>query len=143
MTLNRVEQTDIKWSSRVTCPNRPVASRLAYSAFLIECIDTASVMVSTKPELAPVIKMRKLEEFSAAKRRNTISYYLTQQAHFSSAQMPTNSRMSCTASCSCRRSPPVLTMTETQSQLALKAECAFRREDQCRLIVVHTKVAVW
>jgi hypothetical protein len=34
----------------------------AYSAFLIECIETASVMVSTRPEVPPVIRLRKLKK---------------------------------------------------------------------------------
>lgn len=46
------------------------------------------------------------------------THYLTQQAQFSSCHIRSNSWMSCTASCSCRKSPPVLTMTDTQSQLA-------------------------
>ena len=54
------ERTVLKWSSRVTCPNRPSAILRAYSAFLIECIDTASVIVSTRPEELPVINIRKL-----------------------------------------------------------------------------------
>ena len=52
--------TDVKWSINVTCPSFPLASRFAYSAFLIECIETASVMVSTSPDCEPVISIRKL-----------------------------------------------------------------------------------
>ena len=63
--MSNIESVDfhftfLKWSRRVTCPNRPSVSRRAYSAFLIECIDTASVMVSTRPEEPPVMRMRKL-----------------------------------------------------------------------------------
>lgn len=46
------------------------------------------------------------------------THYRTQHWQFSSFQIFSNSWISCTASCSCRRSPPVLTMTDTQSQLA-------------------------
>jgi len=56
------QQTEMKWSSNVTCPSLPLANLLAYSAFLIECIDTASVIVSTSPEVGPVIRIRKLGE---------------------------------------------------------------------------------
>lgn len=54
------ERTDLKWSRSVTWPNRPSAMRRAYSAFLIEWMDTASVIVSTSPEVPPVIRIRKL-----------------------------------------------------------------------------------
>lgn len=59
--------TFLKWSYKVTCPSLPVANRRAYSAFLIECIDTASVMVSTSPELFPVINILKLMFMSGQK----------------------------------------------------------------------------
>ena len=55
-----IELTDLKWSYNETCPSLPSANRLAYSAFFIEWIETASVIVSTSPELFPVIRMRKL-----------------------------------------------------------------------------------
>lgn len=42
----------------------PAATRLAYSPFLIEWTETASVMVSTKPDCSPVIKIRKLKAIS-------------------------------------------------------------------------------
>ena len=52
----------MKWSIRVTCPNRSPADRRAYSAFFIECSETASVMVSTRPEVPPVMRIRKLKK---------------------------------------------------------------------------------
>ena len=52
--------TDIKWSNKLTCPNCPWASRFAYSAFLIEWMETASAIVSTKPDEPPVMRIRKL-----------------------------------------------------------------------------------
>lgn len=54
-------RTDLKWSNSVTCPNRPSAIRRAYSDFLMEWIDTASVIVSTSPDEPPVMSMRKLQ----------------------------------------------------------------------------------
>ena len=118
-------RTVSKWSYSVTCPKRPSAKRRAYSAFLIECIETASVIVSTRPELLPVINIRKLMKQPLVSiwrwvRRWVETHYRTQHWQFSSLKIFSNCWISCTASCSCRRSPPVLTMTDTQSQFAAK-----------------------
>lgn len=116
----------MKWSISVTYPSLLCASRFAYSAFLIECIDTASVMVSTKPEVAPRITMRKLNNkvlWFYGKLTNQETHYRTQHGQFSSVHIRWNSRMSCTANCSCRKSPPVLTITDTQSQFANGIKC--------------------
>ena len=94
--------TVLKWSNKLTWPSRPAARRRAYSAFLIECIDTASVIVSTRPDVPPVIRIRKLLMSIDERPPKVIrlTYYLTQHAHFSSFQILSNSWMSCTASCS-------------------------------------------
>lgn len=55
------EHTFTKWSMRDTLPiGPPSAIRRAYSPFLMECTETASVIVSTKPDDSPVMRMRKL-----------------------------------------------------------------------------------
>lgn len=113
-----------KWSSKVTCPSLPSAIRRAYCAFLMECIDTASVIVSTRPEVPPVMRIRKLGQTKNSELMRTedrlfiYTHNLTQHGQFSSFQMCSNSRISCTASCSCLKSLPALTITGTQSQLA-------------------------
>ena len=54
-------RTLTKWSMSDTRPiGPPSASLRAYSPFLMECTDTASVMVSTNPDCYPVMRMRKL-----------------------------------------------------------------------------------
>lgn len=114
---------------RETCPNCPPANRRAYSAFLIEWIDTASVMVSTRPEEPPVMRIRKLKKKVSQFHRDAedeneaeVAYCRAQHWEFSSFHIRLNSWISCTASCSWRRSPPVFTITEKQSQLACE-EC--------------------
>ena len=84
-------------------------------------MDTASVIVSTNPDVLPVMRMRKLRRPDASvdfQEDNAATHYRTQHGQPSSFQICSNSWISWTASCSCRRSPPVLTMTDTQSQLA-------------------------
>lgn len=44
----------------------PVATRRAYSAFLIEWTETLSTIVSTRPDVSPVMRMRKLLSKPAA-----------------------------------------------------------------------------
>ena len=88
----------MKWSIRETLPiGPPSAIRRAYSPFFIEWTETASVIVSTNPDCSPVINIRKNR---------------TQQSVFSSLKIRLKSSISCVANCSCRRSVPVLTMTE-------------------------------
>jgi hypothetical protein len=117
-TVFHDELTLTKWSMSETLPiGPPSAIRLAYSPFLIECTDTASVMVSTRPDCSPVIKIRKLP--SAVTRENgLVTHKRTQQSLFSSLKIRLNRSMSCVASCSCRKSVPVLTITEMTSQFA-------------------------
>ena len=96
----------------------PSAMRRAYSPFLIECTDTASVIVSTSPDCSPVIKIRKLQSAMSPKSRPRVTHKRTQQSLFSSLKILLNRSISCVASCSCRRSVPVLTITEITSQFA-------------------------
>lgn len=64
-TRCEISLTFTKWSIKLTWPIGPPSDiRRAYSPFLIEWTDTASVMVSTSPDVSPVIKMRKLRPWS-------------------------------------------------------------------------------
>jgi hypothetical protein len=76
--------------------------------------------------VSPVMRMRKLSgrccnvrlEPKRGRRElkspgpKAFTHYRIQHPHFSSFQMRTKRSRSCVASCSCRRSAPVLTMTE-------------------------------
>lgn len=55
----------------------PSADERAYAFFLIECTDTASVIVSIKPELSDVTKMRKLQMSRQNRGRTCVEKQLT------------------------------------------------------------------
>lgn len=82
----------------------PAATLRAYSPFLIEWTETASVIVSTRPDCSPVIRIRKLpyepHRCLVRGRHYRVTYNRAQQSDFSSFQIRLKRSMSCVASCS-------------------------------------------